>query len=127
MPLGGMQRRPAVVDLYGFRCAVAVLIHARDNIVTLDNAQIARVDVAIQHLSEAVPGLAGELGSATAALLSQDADPGGRRTVRAVGRLGHLTHVDEATAPALAASIRRREPPSQLSLFDPDPNVTTST
>ena len=111
---------PDVVDLYAFRCVVAVLVHARHHITGLDDAQIARVDTAVLHLVGVVASLHGELAVSAGALLSADTDPAGQRTVRAIDRLATLTHVDPAAAPALAASLRTVLRPVQQSLFGDD-------
>jgi hypothetical protein len=115
-----------VVDLYAFRCAVAAVVHARHHIEQLATADIARADDAVRHLVAVAAELGGELATATGWLLSADPDPGGRRTVRAVDRLAALTHVDPATAPALAASLHRPRHPVQPTLFDINPPTQTT-
>ena len=106
-----------IVDLYALRCAIAVLVHARRHIKELDDPQLRRVDRAVGHLGRVVETLHGDLATATGSLLSPDPDPGGTRTVRAITQLAHLTHVDDDTAPALAASLRATAKPVQQSLF----------
>jgi hypothetical protein len=108
----------SVVDLYTLRCAVAALVHARGHIDHLDQRQLARVDRAVGHLADVAHDLHGELATATRALLSPDPDPAGARTVRAIAGLARLTHVYDAAAPALAASLRVSVAPAQPSLFD---------
>jgi hypothetical protein len=107
-----------VVDLYTLRCAVAVLVHARRHVDVLDDRQLIRVNQAVGHLSQVADDLHGDLATATRWLLSPDPDPRGARTVRAITRLAALTHVDDAAAPALAASLQVAAKPVQASLFD---------
>ncbi len=97
---------------------MAVLVHARRHVDVLDDRQILRVDHAVGHLTQVADDLHGDLATATRSLLSPDADPGGARTIRAITRLATLTHVDDAAAPALAASLRVAAKPVQASLFD---------
>ena len=69
-------------------------------------------------ISKVAHDLHGDLATATRWLLAPEPDPGGARTVRAITRLATLTHVDDAAAPALAASLRVAAKPVQASLFD---------
>ena len=116
-----------IVDLYTLRCAVAVLVHARRHIDVLDDRQLSRVDHAVGHLSHVAADLHGDIAIATRWLLSPDPDPGGDRTVRAITRLAALTHVDDAAAPALAASLHVAAKPVQASLFDtPGPSEVSA-
>lgn len=107
---------PSVVDLYGLRCAVAVLVHARHHVHDLTTAHVAHLDAAIGHLKRTRSEMGGDLKSSAMAVLSAEADPAGRRTVRAIDRLADLAHVDEQSAPALAASLSRGH--EQSTLFD---------
>ena len=109
-----------VVDLYGLRCAVAVLVHARHDPYALTDSQVRRLDAAVRYLADSVTALNGELASQTTTLLAPDPDPGGQRTVRAIDRLAELTHVERTAAPALAASLRASGRAVQGRLFDDD-------
>ena len=89
--------------------------------------QLTRVDHAVGHLSHVAADLHGDIAIATRWLLSPDPDPGGARTVRAITRLAALTHVDDAAAPALAASLHVAAKPVQASLFDtPGPSEVSA-
>ena len=98
-----------VVDLYGLRCAIAVLVHARHNIDDLTTAHLLRFDAAIRNLSRNRKQMQGALAANTNAMFSTDPDPAGRRTVQAIDQLAELAHVSQATAPALAASLAFRQ------------------
>ena len=106
----------SVVDLYGLRCAIAVLVHARHNIDDLTTAHLLRFDAAIRHIGRSRKQMQGALATNTNAMFSTDADPAGRRTVQAIAQLADLAHVSEAAAPALAASLSLG--PTQGVLFD---------
>ena len=108
----------AVVDLFAFRCAVAALVHARHNIDRLSRDHVHRVNDAVHHLTGQLPELAGDIARHTAAVLSPDPDPNGRRTVHAIDALAELTHVDADTAPVLAATLKPAIRP--VTLFDLD-------
>lgn len=97
----------SVVDLYGLRCAIAVLVHARHNVHDLTTAHVVRLDSALRHLKRTCGEMDGAMKSNTLAVLSAEADPGGRRTVSAIDRLADLTCVSEGSASALAASMSR--------------------
>lgn len=97
----------SVVDLYGLRCAVAVLVHARHNVHNLTTAHIVRMDSAVGHLKRTRREMRGALRSNTLAVLSAEPDPSGRRTVGAIDQLAALAYVNEDSAPALAASLSR--------------------
>ena len=99
----------SLVDLYELRCAVAALVHARHNIDDLTTAHVLRLDAALRHLKQTRNAMGGALRTCTLAVLSAEADPGGRRTRDAIDQLGELTHVNQAAAPALAASLRRSD------------------
>ena len=105
-----------MVDLYGLRCAVAVLVHARYNIEDLTTAHVVRLDSALKHLKRTRGEMGGALKASTLAVLSAEADPGGRRTVGAIDELADLTHVNGDSAPALAASLGREA--GQGTLFE---------
>jgi hypothetical protein len=105
-----------VVDLYGLRCAIAVLVHARHNIDDLTTANLLRFDAAIRNMSRNRKQMQGALAANTNAIFSTDPDPAGRRTVQAIDQLAELAHVSEAAAPALAASLSLG--PTQGVLFD---------
>jgi hypothetical protein len=112
--------RRAVVDLFAIRCAVAVLVHVRHHLDRLDRSWIRRVDAAVGQLADASGQLHGDLAAAARQLLDPAIDPGGQRTVRAIDRLAALMHVNQTSAPALAASLRLAGPPVQPTLFDTD-------
>ena len=106
----------SVVDLYEMRCAIAVVVHARHNIDDLTTAHLLRFDAAIRHLSRSRKQMQGALATNTNAMFSTDADPAGRRTVRAIDQLADLAQVSGAAAPALASSLSLG--PLQGVLFD---------
>ena len=106
----------SVIDLYGMRCAIAVLVHARHNFEDLTTAHLLRFDAAIRHMSRSRKQMQGALAANTNAMFSTDADPAGRRTVQAIDQLADLAHVSAAAAPALAASLSLA--PTQGVLFD---------
>jgi hypothetical protein len=112
--------RAPVIDLYTIRCAVAVLVHARRHHHQLQRAGIDRVDDAVTHLAHVARHLHGDLAAALRELLDPGIDPAGQRTVRAIDRLATLTHVDDDTAPALAASLHPISQPIQTTLFGLD-------
>ena len=95
----------AVVDLYGLRCAVACLVHARDNIDHLTTAHVVRFDAAIRLMSRARKSTTAAIAASTERLLSPSEDRHGERTAAAIDRLAELVNVNTATAPALAASL----------------------
>jgi len=107
---------PTVIDLYGLRCAIAVLVHARHNIDDLTTAHLLRLDAAIRNMSRSRKQMQGALAANTNAMLSTEPDPAGRRTVKAIDQLAELAHVSKAAAPALAASLSLG--PAQGVLFD---------
>lgn len=96
----------AVIDLFNFRCAVAVLVHARHNIDRLTALHIHRVNAALEQLTDQLPDLAGDAARHTAAVLSPNPDPHGQRTLNAIDSLATLAHVDADTAPVLAATLK---------------------
>jgi len=104
-----------VIDLFAFRCAVAVLVHARHNIDALTSPHVHRVNDALRHLDDQVDDLAGDAKRHTAAVLSSEPDPNGLRTVQAIDSLAVLANVNEHTAPALAATLKPA--PVQGTLF----------
>lgn len=106
----------SVVDLYGLRCAVAVLVHARHNVHDLTTAHVVRLDSALRHLKRTRGEMGGTLRTSTLAVLSAEADPGGCRTLGAIDQLADLAHVNEDSAPALAASLSREV--GQRTLFE---------
>lgn len=106
----------AVVDLYGLRCAVACLVHARDNISDLTTAHLIRFDAAVRLLTRSRKSLDGPIGANTERLLSRSEDRYGDRTMTAIERLAKLTQVTTEAAPALAASLPSC--PTQGKLFD---------
>ena len=108
-----------VVDLYALRCAIATVVHARDHLDELDRPRLIQLDSAVSHLASIAASLHGEMASATRALLSDQPDPGGRRTISSIGHLAHLTHVDAFSAPALASRLPSATRPKQQRLFDP--------
>lgn len=104
-----------VVDMYGLRCAIAVLVHARHNIDDLTSAHLVRFDAAVRTLSRRRKELNGSLASDTTAMLSPEPDPNGSRTVAAIDNLADLAHVSVQSAPALASSLSWQ--PTQGVLF----------
>ena len=106
----------SVVDLYGMRCAIAVLVHARHNIDDLTTAHLLRFDAAVHHMSRSRTQMHGALAANADAMFSTDSEPAGRRTVRAIDQLADLASVTQAAAPALAASLRLRH--TQSALFE---------
>jgi hypothetical protein len=117
--------RGAVIDLYATRCAVAVLVHARHHLERLDRSWIRRVDAAVGQLAATHRQLHGDIAVAAGQLLDPAIDPGGRRTVGAIDRLAALLHVNQTSAPALAAALRPTGPPVQPTLFDTDCQAKT--
>lgn len=107
-----------VIDLFAFRCAVAVLVHARHNIDALTSPHVHRVNDALRHLDDQLPDLAGDAKRHTAAVLSEAADTQGLRTIRAIDSLAVLANVTKDTAPVLAATLKPA--PVQAMLFDAD-------
>ena len=119
------------MNLYDLRRAIAALVWARHNLTDpaeLEPRQLVLVDDAVNHLSAAQTELHGELAAATRSLLSREPDVGGRRTVRAIDRLGELAHVDADSAEAIASlrpastALDAAEP---LRLFDPDDGIAS--
>lgn len=122
-----MSTRP--INLYDLRRAIAALVWARHSATDhqlIDTDQIALVDDAVTLLDEMAAELRGDFAVAVRSLLSIDPDPGGRRTVRAVDRLGELAHVDAHSAEAIA-SLRPTDlvHTGPLRLFNPYTGVAS--
>lgn len=94
------------ISIYDLRRAIAALVwvkHHVDGLEDLDDHHVVLIDQAVRQLAERQRDLNGDLGAATRSLLSTEPDIGGRRTGRAIDRLGALTHVDDHSAEALAS------------------------
>ena len=97
----------STVDVHQLRCAVATLVCAAQAESRLDRRAVRRIDAAVAVLSTArAPHRSGRsLGEAIDRLLTPATDPDGARTMAAIDEMAHLTHVEPADAPALAAEL----------------------
>ena len=114
-----------VIDLYTLRCVTGALLWARHHPLQLSAVELERFDIAVNHLVRTQPELSGEIAAASDALLSDEPDTAGMRTIAAVDYLAQLTQVDINCAAALAAALTAATSPRGLatrrhpSLFDP--------
>ncbi len=113
-----------LVNLYELRRAIAALVWVRHNTARLNAGHLGLIDTAVGHLVAARADLHGEFAAAAGSLLSTDTDIGGRRTVRAIDRLGELAHVDAESAEAIASLQPSSCDTGPLRLFDPDAGVS---
>jgi hypothetical protein len=113
-----------LVNLYELRRAIAALVWVRHNTARLNAGHLDLIDTAVGHLVAARANLHGEFAAAAGSLLSTDTDIGGRRTVRAIDRLGELAHVDAESAEAIASLQPSSCDTGPLRLFDPDSAVS---
>ena len=90
--------KPTVVDLFKLRCAIAVLLHACHHIDDLTTTEMVRLDNAVHHLSRFRSQMNGDLAANTDALLSNDLDPAGRRTIDAIAQLAMLAQITESNS-----------------------------
>ena len=94
--------KPTVVDLFDLRCAIAVLLHGCHHFDDLTTPNLLRLNNAVRHLSRFRSQMNGAFAANTDALLSNDLDPAGRRTITAIEQLAELVQITESTALALA-------------------------
>ena len=90
--------KPTVVDLFDLRCAIAVLLRACHHIDDLTTTNLVRLDSAVRHLSGVRSQMHGDFAANTDALLSNDLDPAGRRTIDAIAQLAMLAQITESNS-----------------------------
>ena len=96
--------KPTVVDLFELRCAISVLLHGCHHFDDLTMTNLVRLDNAVRHLSGVRSQMHGDFAANTDALLSNDLDPAGRRTITAIEQLAEIVRITESTALPLAVA-----------------------